>query len=42
MKRFDKYVDINEKITELKLAMKNINNIRFIKDIMLYLNIYKD
>lgn len=27
MKRFDKDVDINEKIIELKLAMKNTNNL---------------
>ena len=32
MKRFDKDVDIDEKIIELKLAMKNyINNIRLYK-----------
>ena len=31
MKRFDKDVDIDEKIIELKLAMKNTNNIRLYK-----------
>ena len=31
MKRFDKDVDINEKIIELKLAMKNTNNLRLYK-----------
>ncbi len=28
MKRFDKDIDIDEKIIELKLAMKNTNNLR--------------
>ena len=31
MKRFDNDVDIDEKMTELKLAMKNTNNIRLYK-----------
>ena len=42
MKRFDKDVDIDEKTIELKLAMKKIQIILdYIKDILLYLSIYK-
>nr|WP_317331022.1 hypothetical protein [uncultured Romboutsia sp.] len=31
MKRFDKDVDIDEKIIDLKLSMKNTNNLRLYK-----------
>ena len=31
MKRFDKDIDKDEKIIELKLAMKNTNNLRLYK-----------
>ena len=41
MKRFDKDVDIDEKIIELKLAMKNTNNIRLYKRYSVILSIYK-
>lgn len=41
MNRFDKDVDIDEKIVELKLDMKNTNNLKLYKNTLLYLSIYK-